>query len=325
MKSQVIVFALLTAIVGSVPALAQNGTLTRSFVSSAGVDTNPCTITQPCGTFAQAYTKVGANGIVAALDPGKYGPLTIAGPVTINGNGWSAITGPAQGDGITVNAVSGNVTLTGLEIDGASAAYNGIVFNSGSSLTVTNCVLQNFVGTGIGSTTGNGVLIQPTSGAVSFDITNTAFSNNGNVGIDYIAASGSATANGAIDHIVAINNNVGIQIYTVSTGSTKVAISNSVVNNNSSDGIYAANSTNALTVSIDNSSTNDNGSTGIDADGTPNVTLGRSVITGNGSYGVVNGTTPNTFYSYQDNRINGNGTGPTDDVNGSMMISDALK
>src|ERR1700730_12363090 len=97
------------------------------FVSSAGVDTNPCTIAQPCASFAQAYTMIGANGIIAALDPGKYGPLTITGPVTVNGNGWAAITGPAQGNAFTVNAVSGNVTLIGLEIDGAGAAYNGIV------------------------------------------------------------------------------------------------------------------------------------------------------------------------------------------------------
>src|ERR1700733_14289905 len=109
MKSYVFGFALLsaTAIVASAPAFAQNGSLTRSFVSSSGADTNPCTITQPCATFAHAYTAVGANGIVAALDPGKYGPLTISGPVTIDGNGWASITAPANSlfnGGITVHA-----------------------------------------------------------------------------------------------------------------------------------------------------------------------------------------------------------------------------
>src|ERR1700728_3990372 len=103
----------------SLPAQAQNGTLTRSFVSSAGLDSNSCMITAPCATFAEAYTKISANGIIAALDPGKYGALSISGPVTINGNGWAAITAPAGGNGITVNAVSGNVNLTGLEVDGA--------------------------------------------------------------------------------------------------------------------------------------------------------------------------------------------------------------
>src|SRR5580700_6017658 len=104
MKPHVFGLALLSvsAIVASAPAQAQNGSLTRSFVSSSGVDTNTCTIAAPCASFAQAYTKVGANGIVAALDPGKYGPIAITGPVTINGNGWAAITAPAAGNGITI-------------------------------------------------------------------------------------------------------------------------------------------------------------------------------------------------------------------------------
>jgi hypothetical protein len=118
MKSHLFGFTLLSAIaiVASAPAHAQNGSLTRSFVSSAALDTNACTIAAPCASFAQAYTKIGANGIIAALDPGKYGPIAITGPVTINGNGWAAITATANGASITITAGSGNVTLTGLEI-----------------------------------------------------------------------------------------------------------------------------------------------------------------------------------------------------------------
>ena len=109
----------LAAVLPAIPAQAT--LLTRTFVSSAGSDSNPCTITQPCASFAHAYSVTAASGIVAALDPGKYGPLTITGPITINGNGWAAITAPAAGNGITISA-SGNVTLIGIEIDGAGAA-----------------------------------------------------------------------------------------------------------------------------------------------------------------------------------------------------------
>src|SRR6202034_3326638 len=92
MKPHVFGCALLsaTAIVASAPAHAQNGSLTRSFVSSTGVDTKTCTITAPCATFAHAYTAIGPNGIIAALDPGKYGPIAISTSLTINGNGWAA-------------------------------------------------------------------------------------------------------------------------------------------------------------------------------------------------------------------------------------------
>jgi hypothetical protein len=47
--------AVLTATLAlSLPAHAA-GSLTRTFVSSAGVDSNPCTITAPCASFAAAY------------------------------------------------------------------------------------------------------------------------------------------------------------------------------------------------------------------------------------------------------------------------------
>jgi hypothetical protein len=318
MKSHVFGFALLSAIaiVATAPAQA-TGTLTRTFVSSSGVDTNPCTIAAPCATFAAAYAAVAANGIVAALDPGKYGPLTgtsaITGPVTINGNGWAAITGPANGSGITINANTSNgdtITLTGLEIDGAGAAHNGIVFNSGGNLTVTNCVLQNFVGAG---TTGNGILIQPTSGTISFAITNTVATNNTNTGIFYFPPSGAATATGVIDHVVVTNiSSTGIAINTGNlpgNGLTTVAISNSVASNNS-NGVYiddnnkGSTASPVLMVSIDNGGFSGN-NVGIEADNTSKVLLGRSAITGNKT-GVINSTSPNLFYSYQDNRINGN-------------------
>src|SRR5580704_6247422 len=140
---------LTTTLAIALPAQA-TGSLTRTFVSSAGHDSNPCTITQPCATFAVAYAATAANGIIAALDPGKYGPLTIMGPVTINGYGWAAITGPASGNAITINANSSDkIALIGLEIDGANAANNGIQFNSGGTLSVRNSVIQNFENEGI--------------------------------------------------------------------------------------------------------------------------------------------------------------------------------
>jgi hypothetical protein len=139
----IVVTLAFAVVLSGAPAQAQNGSLTRSFVSSSGVDTNPRTVTQPCATFAQAYTKVGANGIVAALDPGKYGPLNIIDPVTIDGNGWASITAPANSNGISINAGSNDtVTLKGVAIDGVGAANNGIWFNTGGTLNVFNCTIK---------------------------------------------------------------------------------------------------------------------------------------------------------------------------------------
>jgi hypothetical protein len=307
----------------ALPAQAA-GTLTRTFVSSAGSNSNPCTLTAPCASFATAYAAVVPNGIIAALDPGRYGPVTITGPVTINGYGWAAITAPAAGNGITITAgASDNVALIGLEIDGAGAGYNGIVFNSGSNLTVTNCESQNFVSSGSGITTGNGILIQPTSGAIKFAITKTVVANNQN-GITYSPPSGSPSANGAIDQVVATGNTfIGIDVdnFNAAGGTTFVAISNSTVSNgNIGIDIDAQNGVAPLTVSIDNVSVIGN-SIGIDAQGTSNVLLGRSVISGNSFIGIANNTSSNTLFTYKDNRIDRNGT----DISAPLNASTALQ
>jgi hypothetical protein len=285
------------------PAHAQNGTLIRSFVSSAGLDTNSCMITAPCATFAHAYTAIAANGIIAAIDPGKYGPIIITGPVTINGNGWAAITGTAQGNGITINAGSGNVILTGLEIDGAGAAYNGIVFNSGTSLTVSNCIVKDFISSN--GTSGNGIMIAPTSGTVDFTIVNTVALNNGSAGVHYLPASGSATAIGAIDHLIAANNTIGIAVdlSAASGGSAAVTISNSVANNNTGDGIVTASAAGTVTVTADRDEISNNG-TGVGVGANTSLLLSRSVIAKNSTYGVSNFGTAETL---NDNRIYANG------------------
>jgi hypothetical protein len=321
MRQRVLSLALLAITLAlTLPAQAQNGTLTRSFVSSGGLDTNSCMITAPCASFAEAYTKVGANGIIAALDPGKYGPITITGPVTINGNGWAAITGTAQGNGITINAVSGNVALIGLEIDGAAAAYNGIVFNSGSTLTVTNCIVQNFVQDGSTHVyTGNGILLQPTTGTLNFAITGTTVSNNAFVGLYYLPPSGSPTAHGAIDRVTATGNSDGITIAPINAtgGTTSVTVSNSIASNNNGSGIGAGNVSAPMKLAIHNVTAGGNGAYGILAIGTPQVLLGRSVIKGNQAAGILNDTNPNTFYTYGNNQINLNGANLATDVSGS--------
>jgi hypothetical protein len=194
--------------------------------------------------------------------------------------------------------------LIGLEIDGAGAAYIGILLNSAGSLTVTDCTLLNFHFSGAAAT-GIGILMQPTSGTLDFTITNTNVSNNGYTGILYAPPSGSPNANGVIDHVVANANENGIYINTHSaTGGTTVAtLSNSIVSANTITGIWVVNSSSStLKVSIDNLNASGN-ETGINASGTPSILLGRSVIFGNVTFGVNNGTSPNTFYTYDTNRI----------------------
>jgi hypothetical protein len=307
--------ATLTAILPVIPAQAL---VARTFLSAAGSDSNNCAnVVTPCRHLAAAYAATAANGEIYVLDPANYGSVTITGPVSIEGHGWASIAPPSGGNAITINAGPGDaINIIGVVLDGtALAGTNGIVFNSGGSLTVRDSVIRNFAGS---NTTGNGILIQPTSGTISFDITDTIVSKNGFMGVYYLPPSGSAIANGVIDRVVASTNTEGgIFIDTTSgAGSTTVAISNGTLSNNGTSGIFISNGVGSLAVSIDNTGVTGNQSNGIAAGGTSNVRLGRSVITGSGGFGVNNATIPNTFYSYQDNRINGNFLA---DVNGTAL------
>jgi hypothetical protein len=309
--------AALAALLPAIPAQAEGAS--RTFVSAAGSDSNNCAnVATPCRHFAAAYAATAPSGEIFVLDPANYGSLTITHAVSIQGHGWASIAPPNNGNGITINASSGDsISIHGVAIDGtgATGGTNGIVFNAGSSLTVSDCVVQNLHWTG-SNATGDGILIQPTSGAVSFVITNTVVSNNGYVGIFYTPPSGSATANGVIDHVVATNNQYGIIIDNSSgLGSAAAAISNSIASNNSTAGIVGENAA-ARVVSIDSTDASGNAN-GIEAYGTTKVTLGRSVITANSGHGIFNNTSPNTFYSYEDNRINFNVV----DVQGAALNS----
>jgi hypothetical protein len=321
---------LVTVLVCLLPAAPAQAAAGRTFVSAAGNDSNPCTITMPCRNLQAAYNAVAANGEVDVLDPGNYGSLTITGPVSIQGHGWAGMSANT-GAAITINSpgATDTIAISGVVLDSLGiAGTNGIVFNSGGNLTVTDCVAQNF---SFSSSGGNGILMQPTSGAMTFVITNTIVTNNNSGGIVYAPPRFStATANGIIDRVVATNNFIGIAFQTTNGGgATTGAISNSTVGNSSADGISVQNNGSpsgaALAVSIDNTSSTGNAGSGVLVAVTATAILGRSVITANSSFGLRNLTGPNTVYSYQDNRINGNGTSAADDINGSSPNPYAFK
>ena len=117
------------------PAQAQ---APRTFVSAAGTDNSTCSFAAPCRHFQAAVNATSAGGEVDALDPAGYGPITISQGITIEGQGWSYIAPPANSSAITINAVSGNVYIHGVSLNGVGITGNttGILFNSGGGLYV---------------------------------------------------------------------------------------------------------------------------------------------------------------------------------------------
>ncbi|WP_158818592.1 right-handed parallel beta-helix repeat-containing protein [Methylocapsa sp. S129] len=275
----------------------------------------------PCRSFQYVHDNIiAAGGEIDVLDPAGYGAITITKALSIvnDGVGTAGVQqGTAGQNAITINAgTSDAVTLRGLNIDGLGTGQNGIVFNTGGSLTVVNCVIRHFAYDG-SEHTGDSILIQPTSGSMKFVVSNTIASDNGFEGIAYYPLSGAANAQGAIDHVVAANNQYsGIDLNTSSAGGgvVSVTISNSIASNNSGSGIHTHSGSGTLTATVDSSDMNNN-SFGIYAIGSAIVLLNRSVFTSNVE-GVYNGTSPNRVYTYGNNLINYNTSA---DVEGTAL------
>jgi Right handed beta helix region len=315
MKSTIAFVAVGLALAATLSASPAMALRDRTFVSPTGNDGNDCSQATPCRTFQGALAQTNAGGEISVLGTAGYGTVVIDKAVSIvNPGGFEAsMFVPSNGAGITIDAgVNDAVTLRGLTINSSSGATgnNGIVFNSGKSLTVDNCVVQNLNRTIVN--TGVGIFIRPTSGTMNFTITNTTVSNNRYVGIYYFPPSGSPTANGIIDKVVANGNFQGIVIdsETPSGGTTTAAISNTTASYNTGYGIrvFGGSGGAPLSVSIDNATLAGN-TDGIFAESTASVLLGRSTIVSNSEAGIHNNTNPNTFYSFGNNQMSLNGNG----------------
>ena len=231
--------------------------------------------------------------------PGNMGRLLITGPVTINGNGWAAITAPAggQGNGIVINAGSTDkIALIGLEIDGANAANSGVQFNTGMSLTIVNCVVRNM--------NGDGVDMQ-SSDSATFAVSNSYFNDNTGAGFA-VTVGTSPGVTGSFDQTGFYGNGTGLVVFG-GTGPADVAVKDSIAANNAT-GFSAGFSggTAVANVSLMHVQASGNTANGIEAGGSgTTVWLAQSTVAGNGAGWNIAGA---TIDSYGDNYFSANGT-----------------
>ncbi len=241
------------------PSHAQ--TAARAWVSGHGTDASACGApTNPCRSFQYVHDNiVKAGGEIDVLDPAGYGAINISKAISIvnDGVGTAGVQQNASGGtAITINAgAADEITLRGLNIDGLGIAANGIVFNSGGSLSVINCVIRHFIGVANGI--GNGILMQPASGMVSALISDTILSDNGSTGFFYYTTSGNAALTAILDKVTATNDFAGVIAYP--NGTAQVSISNSVLGKNSYGAQCATTNSGNVKMSVDLSQLNDNG------------------------------------------------------------------
>ena len=195
---------------------------TRTWVSGVGDDANPCSRTAPCATFAGALPKTASGGQISVLDPGDYGDVTIAKPLSIIAAGdFGSIVNSGGITGITISAAipaGSRVLIRGIEIDGAglTPGLNGVNVLGAAKVFLEDVNIRNQTGAGVSidgpagtrvflnrvtvSGTQNGLSMPGASANVAF-IRNSAFDGNSfaavNVGSSATAVISGSTLSGS--------------------------------------------------------------------------------------------------------------------------------
>lgn len=245
----------------------------RTWVSGVGDDTFPCSRTAPCRTFSGAITKTAVNGEINCLDPGAYGTVSITKSITIDCHDVFAGSTNSATNGVSISfdsfagtdtrksvrlrninfagndtglrgiSITGSVGTTGTEvfvedcrIDGNfGSPGNGIrdARSGGGLLSVSNTIIRNMAGAGIGTSPAAGSVILKVviTGVRVYNCANgAAFSTNNKVTIYDSVFSGNTGAG-----IFAEDNDAG--------GQTEVAVDHSVVTDNATGFQTTVNST----------------------------------------------------------------------------------
>jgi hypothetical protein len=283
----------------------------RTFVSGTGSDAGSCTRAAPCLTFNFAHNQTDPGGEINCVDAGDFGNLTISKSITIDCAGTVGGINPVAGaGGITVNSAGIVVRLRNLTLNGMGGGTVGVRFNTGAALFVENCVIANFNGGAVGD--GIGIKFAPPAGVTAeLYVTDTTITTNGRAadgGGIVVQPAGTGSARVAIERTRVENNTYGIFANgTGSTGVIALQVRDSVVAESKFHGISsftaAAASTTAITV--ERSSSLLNGGNGILAQGAGAfVLLADSTVMSN-----VTGLNPasgGSIFSYQDNQLTGN-------------------
>ncbi|HZF12574.1 MAG TPA: hypothetical protein VFE33_27610 [Thermoanaerobaculia bacterium] len=283
---------------------AAQATISHTWVASTGSDTNACTRSAPCATFAGALAKTSAGGEIDVADAGDYGPVTISQAVSIEAVGVLATIQVTSGNAITVTAGSSDVVvLRGLTLEGQGTATHGISFSTGGSLYVENCRINRF-GT-------NGVNFVPTAASKLF-VTDTITRNNGGssgCGV-YVQPGNLGFATASIDGLRTENNVCGVK----GVDAVNITIRNSVAANNGFTGFTVAEVGNLPLMLIENSATVHNGTNGVWSNGQapgspqpPVIRMNNVTVTDNGT--GLSSTGGGLILSFGNNKNDGNAGG----------------
>ena len=306
-QSRVVLAACLAAAAfAAAPASAQ--TNTRSFVSRAGNNTNPCTPGAPCATFAGAIAKTSASGVINCLDPGEYGAATIDKAITINCEAARAsvtVSNPGGSGFLLTTSGFDIVNISGVDFQGLSESAYGISVEDVAlrELHVRDVSIAGF---------NEGIHFWPNN-VSQLQVKDSTVANNNFAGVHV-----SPFAPGAVNaHLsrVRIENN-GIGLYGNGAGSNvgiNINVQDGFSTGNNNSGVYARSNNGDAPVNITIISTQVSGNfgSGLKAEqagsGFAFIRVGASMISAN-ALGIAT-TGAGQVHSFGNNQVIVNGGG----------------
>jgi hypothetical protein len=295
--------ATLVAFAFIAPAQAQN---VKSFVASTGLDTYSCaTEAAPCRTLGGAHGKTNSGGTIYCLDNGEFSggiATNITKSITIDCTGTGGSI-KSSGIGIRIGAATTDIIhIRGLKI--SSTGLNPVYINNtaaAASVRIDGCdIVADLSNSGI-------ILASNASGNVlELFIANTTITK-GNIGVNLNPNGGGAKV--TLDNVRIVDNvSAGINAsgdHATTAPGLQVVVKNSTITGNTSHGINAFSATGTARIFVKDSVISHNGSTGIIVGGAnAAVFVSGSAITQN-SIGLA-ANFGATLFTYGNNQIHGN-------------------
>ena len=308
-----IALGLLIGAAGLVLATPASAQATRTWVSGVGDDVNPCSRTAPCKTFAGAISKTAAGGEINCLDPGGFGGVTITKSLSIvcDFTEGGVLSAGAGVNGIVINlpSTTDTVFLSGLDLNGAGTAQNGVRIVSGGVVHIQNSIIRNYR-----AANGLGISVPPAAG-LQLTVANTTIADNGVAGapgtgggmlIQPTGAGGNARV--SLRNVL-LQSNGNNQLRVDMTGSTGSGVTVDVQNSEftgGTNGISVNQPSSNVSMMITDSLIQLASGTGITASGAQTrLRVGNTTITANATGVTAAGSA--IINTYGNNRNDGNG------------------
>jgi hypothetical protein len=303
--------ALVAALLAVVTApQVQASGLTFAYVSSTGLDSNPCTATSPCASIFQAIvslTNFGGDGQVSCVNAPSVieGNSLLGGSFTLDCPGVITQNNGSSNSIFQFYVANQVVRIRNLTFSGVQATNGAIQITGNGTLILENCVFENIA---------NGPALQITpNGAFNLVVTNTRFSGNSSGVLIQPASGGSVKA--AFDRVtVTQNSGGGVKIDSVN-GPVTLDVTASEISYNNGNGVnVVSGGGGAAMVSIGHSVISENGAAGVQANGANAAALIDTTLLDSNASGATSVVGSAHALSYGTNRIVGSAgsgfTGP---------------